>query len=62
VQFVKPTPLGPALELRARATEVGARKVTVEVTLTADGVITARGSVIAVRMTESMRAAQSAKR
>jgi acyl-coenzyme A thioesterase PaaI-like protein len=56
VQFVKPTPLGPELELRARATEVGARKVTVEVTLAAGGVITARGNVIAVRMPESMRA------
>jgi acyl-coenzyme A thioesterase PaaI-like protein len=56
VQCLKPTPLGPALELRARATEIGARKVTVEVTLAAAGTITARGSVVAVRMPESMRA------
>jgi acyl-coenzyme A thioesterase PaaI-like protein len=62
VQYLKPTPLGPELELRARATEVGARKVTVEVTLSADGVVTARGNVIAVRMPESMRALQSEKR
>ena len=62
VQYVKPTPLGPELELRARATDIAARKVTVEVTLTADGVVTARGNVIAVRMPESMRAVQSETR
>jgi acyl-coenzyme A thioesterase PaaI-like protein len=55
VQYLKPTPLGPELELRARATEVGVRKVTVEVTLSASGVITACGTVLAVRMPESMR-------
>jgi acyl-coenzyme A thioesterase PaaI-like protein len=55
VHYLKPTPLGPDLELRARATEVGVRKVTVEVTLSASGVITARGTVVAVRMPESMR-------
>jgi acyl-coenzyme A thioesterase PaaI-like protein len=56
VQFLKPTPLGPELDLRARATEIGARKVTVEVTLAAAGEITARGTVVAVRMPDSMRA------
>jgi acyl-coenzyme A thioesterase PaaI-like protein len=56
VQYLKPTPLGPELELRARATDVGPRKVTVEVTLAAAGAITARGSVVAVRMPDSMRA------
>jgi acyl-coenzyme A thioesterase PaaI-like protein len=56
VQYLAPTPLGPELELRARATEVGARKVTLEVTLTAAGTITARGRVVAVRMPASMRA------
>lgn len=56
VRFLKPTPLGPELDLRARATEVSARKVTVEVTLAAAGEITARGTVVAVRMPDSMRA------
>jgi acyl-coenzyme A thioesterase PaaI-like protein len=59
VQYLKPTPLGPELELRARAVAIGARKVTVEVTVAADGVITARGNVIAVKMPESMRPALS---
>lgn len=60
VDFLRPTPHGPELELRARPTEIGARKVTVEVELSASGVATARGTVIAVRMPESMRAGASA--
>jgi acyl-coenzyme A thioesterase PaaI-like protein len=62
VQYLKPTPLGPELELRARATDVGARKVIVEVTLTAGGDVTARGTVVAVRMPDSMRPASNAPR
>lgn len=56
VEYLKPTPLGPELELRARATSVGARKVVVEVAVSADGVLTARGEVVAVRMPDTMRA------
>lgn len=56
VQFVKPTPLGPELVLRGVATDIGPRKVTVEVTLSAGEAVTARGTVIAVRMPDSMRA------
>jgi acyl-coenzyme A thioesterase PaaI-like protein len=55
VDFLEPTPHGPELELRARATEISARKVTVDVQLTAGGVTTARGIVVAVRMPDSMR-------
>lgn len=55
VDYLKPTPLGPPLELRARAREVGARKVVVDVDVYAGDVVTARGEVIAVRMPESMR-------
>lgn len=57
VDYLKPTPLGPELVLRARATEVGERKVLVEVDVQAGGVTTARGKAVAVRMPESMRAA-----
>ena len=56
VQFVKPTPLGPELVLRGVARDIGPRKVTVEVTLSAGEAVTARGTVIAVRMPDSMRA------
>lgn len=48
VDFLKPTPAGTELLLRARATEVGERKVLVEATLSADGTECARGRVVAV--------------
>jgi acyl-coenzyme A thioesterase PaaI-like protein len=55
VDYLKPTPLGPELELRARAREIGARKVIVEVSVAAAGVITARGQVVAVRLPDTMK-------
>jgi len=57
VDFLKPTPHGPEIELVARATGIAGRKVTVEVDVSAAGIVTARGTVIAVAMPESMRAA-----
>lgn len=54
VEFLKPTPLGPELEVRGRIVEITARKVVLEETLSADGVVTARGKVVAVRMPEWM--------
>lgn len=55
VDFLKPTPLGPELEVRGRIVEASERKVVVEETLSAGGVVTARGRVVAVRMPEGMR-------
>lgn len=55
VEYLKPTPLGPELEVRARAVEVGERKVVVHATLSAAGRITATGDVVAVRMPETMK-------
>jgi acyl-coenzyme A thioesterase PaaI-like protein len=55
IDYLRPTPHGPELELRAQASEIGARKVIVDVDLTAGGVLTARGTVIAVRMPDTMR-------
>jgi acyl-coenzyme A thioesterase PaaI-like protein len=54
VEFLKPTPLGPELEVRGRVVEISDRKVIQEQTLSADGVVTARGTVVAVRMPEEM--------
>ena len=54
IEYLAPTPHGPELEVRARAVEVGARKVLVQATVTATGVVTARGEVVAVRMPASM--------
>lgn len=54
VDFLKPTPAGAPLEVRAHAREIGERKVIVEATVSADGVVTARGEVVAVRIPDTM--------
>jgi len=55
VQYLRPTPLGPEIEVRGTVTEATERKVIIEATLSAEGQITARGQVVAVRMPEEMR-------
>jgi acyl-coenzyme A thioesterase PaaI-like protein len=59
VDYLRPTPMGLELELRARA-EVGARKVVVTMTLSAGGVVTARGEAVAVPMPDTMAPGKSA--
>jgi acyl-coenzyme A thioesterase PaaI-like protein len=54
VDYLRPTPLGPELVLRGRPSNVSERKVTVDVSLSADGVECARGKVLAVRMPPTM--------
>jgi acyl-coenzyme A thioesterase PaaI-like protein len=54
VDYIKPTPLGPPLVLRGRIREVKGRKVTVDVSLSVEGIECARGEVIAVQMPENM--------
>jgi len=54
VDFLRPTPLGPELVLTARAVEIAGRKVTLEVEVSARGLLTARGHVVAVAMPQSM--------
>jgi acyl-coenzyme A thioesterase PaaI-like protein len=53
VDYLKPTPIDGALELRGRVKEIRGRKVIVECTVFAQGVATARGEVVAVQMPES---------
>ena len=55
VDFLRPTPLGPELELAGRVTSMSGRKVVVEVTIRAAGETTVRGEVVTVEMPESMR-------
>lgn len=50
VDYLKPTPLGPELEIRGRIKEIKGRKVVVESEVRVDGVATARGEVVAVQM------------
>jgi acyl-coenzyme A thioesterase PaaI-like protein len=54
VRYLRPTPLGPELEIRGVVKSVTERKVVVEAVLTADGVVTAEGEVVAVRMPDAM--------
>ena len=55
VDYLRPTPLGPELEVHGRVREVKGRKVVVEAWLIANGEVCARGEVIAVRLPEDWR-------
>lgn len=50
VDYLKPTPLGPPLELRGYATEIKGRKVVVAISVSVEGEVTARGEVVAVQI------------
>jgi acyl-coenzyme A thioesterase PaaI-like protein len=52
VDYLKPTPLGVPLEVRAKVKEVKGRKVTVSATLSAEGDVCVRGEVVAVQVPE----------
>ena len=54
IDYLKPTPLGIELEMRGKVVELKGRKVISEITVSANGVITARGKVVAVQMPENM--------
>ncbi len=56
VEYLAPTPLDAELEVRGRVVERGQRKVVVAATVTARGVVTARGKVVAVPMPRSFEA------
>jgi len=54
VDYLKPTPLGVPLEVRAAVKEIKGRKVVLSAVLSADGDLCARGEVVAVRMPEHL--------
>ncbi len=54
VDYLRPTPLGVPLEARGRIVEIKPRKVVVEITVLTNGVVCARGNVVAVLMPETM--------
>ena len=54
VDYLRPTPLGPPLEVRAQVKEIKGRKVVISCTLLANGEICARGEVIAVQVPEHL--------
>lgn len=53
VSYLKPTPLGGALEIRGRIKEIKGRKVIVEATVFAAGVATVKGEVVALQMPDN---------
>jgi acyl-coenzyme A thioesterase PaaI-like protein len=55
VDFLKPTPLGPPIEIRAKVEEIKARKTIILATVAVNNIVTAKGRVIAVRMPDSLR-------
>lgn len=54
VDYLRPTPLGVPLEVRATVKEIKGRKVVVASTVSAQGEVCARGEVVAVQMPENM--------
>jgi acyl-coenzyme A thioesterase PaaI-like protein len=54
VNYRRPTPMGVELEVRARVKEALGRRTTVEVTVSANGTVTADGEVVAVPAPASM--------
>jgi acyl-coenzyme A thioesterase PaaI-like protein len=54
VDYLKPTPMGVELVLRARSVETGERKVRLAVELFAGDLMCARGQVLAVRLPDAM--------
>lgn len=54
ISYLAPTPLGVELTLIGQITEIKERKVIVEITLSANEVVCAKGTVIAVKMPSTM--------
>ena len=54
VDYLKPTPLGATLQIRARVNEIKGRKVVVSSELSAQEELRARGEVVAVQVPEEL--------
>ncbi len=54
VDYLKPTPIGVSLEVRAKVTEIKGRKVVMDAWLSAEGEVRARGEVVAILVPESL--------
>lgn len=60
VDFLRPSPLGATLHLKARAKEVKGRKVVVDTTLSVDGEVCAQAEVVAVEIPDEMQRREQA--
>jgi len=54
VDYHKPTPLGPVLEIRGKVKQLKGRKVVIEEWIVVNGVITVRGEVVAVQVPDQI--------
>ena len=54
VDYLKPTPLGIELEIRARVKEIKGRRVTIQEWIYADSVTTVRGEIITVQVPDQL--------
>ena len=54
VNYLAPTPQGVELELIGSFSEIKERKIIVDIVVSANGVVCAKGAVIAVKMPQSM--------
>jgi acyl-coenzyme A thioesterase PaaI-like protein len=55
VEYLKPTPLGPELEIRGNVSERSERKAVVSVTISAGGTVTVKAEAVAVRIPKTMQ-------
>lgn len=55
VDYLKPTPHGPEILLRAKVLEIKGKKTVIEADVIVDGTTTAKGRVVAVRMPEHLK-------
>ena len=53
VDFLKPTPMGKAVEVRGRVKEIKDTKVIVVITLSVEGKVCAQGEAVMVQLPES---------
>ncbi len=54
VDYLKPTPLGVELEIRAKVKEIKGRKVTIEEWINASGTTTVRGKIVTVQVPDQL--------
>jgi acyl-coenzyme A thioesterase PaaI-like protein len=54
LDYLKPTPMGPELEIRGRVTDRSEKKRVVQATVSVGGMVTVRAEVVAVRMPKTM--------
>ena len=54
VDYLKPTPLGFALEVRGKVKEIKGSKVVIEEWISANGIITVRGELVAVQVPDEL--------